>query len=405
MCNVSLTEEHEQSGDYYPKQVSFKHRLFEQFYLMSIINLEESSYNTKSFDLNFQDFLSSSEEDSRLLELLGNMKLCTIGEYNKVAKSKSIFSSSSMDFKSLLKREHVLSEDEYKLVNSDPILKIGGYYKPPICLQEFLYYHASDDDLKYLKKIIQNFNYQTDERKIRKNNFLDNIAEYSLKVIKSKLNSTQNRQKYLDKISEFIKTKENDLTIIVVPYLKRKNNLIDLLYNLHSFLQRQFIHYKLIIAEQYNSNDPFNKGRLYNTAFSYINNDSYITDNENPKSDSKLRVKCLILHDVDLIPESDYNIYDCGSTHENKSPRHLSLSIRSDSDELFEKSLTKRSNLNELYIQSPYELLVGGVLCIRPNVFKLINGFSNEYWNWGAEDDGSPFSIYFFIFLLHNFKH
>ena len=27
-------------------------------------------------------------------------------------------------------------------------------------------------------------------------------------------------------------------------------------------------------------------------------------------------------------------------------------------------------------------------MCIKPNVYELINGFSNEFWNWGGEDDG-----------------
>jgi GT2 family glycosyltransferase len=34
-----------------------------------------------------------------------------------------------------------------------------------------------------------------------------------------------------------------------------------------------------------------------------------------------------------------------------------------------------------------YEFLVGGVLTIRPDLFKTINGFSNRYFNWGGEDD------------------
>ena len=35
----------------------------------------------------------------------------------------------------------------------------------------------------------------------------------------------------------------------------------------------------------------------------------------------------------------------------------------------------------------PYYSLVGGVLAIRQEHFRLVNGYSNLYWGWGAEDD------------------
>lgn len=182
----------------------------------------------------------------------------------------------------------------------------------------------------------------------------------------------------------------NRLTVIIIPFLKREYNLVDLLFNLHSFLQRQYLHYKIVVAEQSNSHDPFNKGRLYNAAFKYIeenydfhenefdDQDDYVSTEDIENTDKhKVKVGCLMLHDVDLIPESDFNIYDCDK--ETNSPRHLSLSIREDNF-----NYTKKS-----YKHNPYELLVGGVLAIKPQVYKKINGFSTEYWNWGAEDDGN----------------
>jgi GT2 family glycosyltransferase len=43
---------------------------------------------------------------------------------------------------------------------------------------------------------------------------------------------------------------------------------------------------------------------------------------------------------------------------------------------------------NIVYIlRLQYEMLVGGVLAMRRDQFKTVNGFSNEFWGWGGEDD------------------
>jgi beta-1,4-galactosyltransferase 1 len=34
-----------------------------------------------------------------------------------------------------------------------------------------------------------------------------------------------------------------------------------------------------------------------------------------------------------------------------------------------------------------YQELVGGVLNMRTEHFQRVNGYSNLYWGWGAEDD------------------
>jgi len=34
-----------------------------------------------------------------------------------------------------------------------------------------------------------------------------------------------------------------------------------------------------------------------------------------------------------------------------------------------------------------YQELVGGVLAMRTEHFQRLNGYSNLYWGWGAEDD------------------
>ena len=48
-----------------------------------------------------------------------------------------------------------------------------------------------------------------------------------------------------------------------------------------------------------------------------------------------------------------------------------------------------------------YEELVGGVLNMRTEHFQRVNGYSNLYWGWGAEDDDMAyrFSIFFLSYI------
>lgn len=73
---------------------------------------------------------------------------------------------------------------------------------------------------------------------------------------------------------------------------------------------------------------------------------------------------CLILHDVDLIPLDESNLYACTA-----EPRHMSASI------------------DKFRFVLPYDYLVGGALAIKAEQYVAVNGFSNRFEAWGGEDD------------------
>ena len=73
---------------------------------------------------------------------------------------------------------------------------------------------------------------------------------------------------------------------------------------------------------------------------------------------------CFIFHDVDHIPEDDRNLYQCA-----EGPRLMTMSV-------------DRWNYT-----LKYEAFFGAVTAISSTQFKLLNGYSNQFWGWGGEDD------------------
>lgn len=145
------------------------------------------------------------------------------------------------------------------------------------------------------------------------------------------------------------------LVAIVVPYRNREEHLNVFLRNIHPFLQKQNIHYKIYVVEQADKRD-FNRGMLLNIGFIEARK-------EKP-------YPCFIFHDVDLIPLNLNNIYAC-----TKLPRHMASSV------------------DKYRFKPPYDRYFGGVLSILSHQFQAVNGFSNSFYGWGGEDDDFFFRV------------
>jgi len=146
---------------------------------------------------------------------------------------------------------------------------------------------------------------------------------------------------------------------VIIPYRDRAANLAFLLRILHPFLQKQNLDYQIFVVEQSGNKDKlFNKGKLYNVAFSVV-------------QDMRPDINCIIFHDVDLIPEDHRLLYTCN----NETPVHLGAFV------------------DTLGYTPMYNAMVGGVLALTKQQYLAVNGFSNMYWGWGGEDDDMGYRI------------
>ncbi|XP_033986593.1 beta-1,4-galactosyltransferase 1 [Trematomus bernacchii] len=136
---------------------------------------------------------------------------------------------------------------------------------------------------------------------------------------------------------------------IIIPFRNREEHLKFWLYYLHPILQRQQLDYGVYVVNQ-DGDATFNRAKLLNVGYAEALKD-YDYD-------------CFVFSDVDLIPMDDRNTYRCFS-----QPRHLSVSM------------------DKFGFRLPYNQYFGGVSSMSKEQFLKINGFPNNYWGWGGEDD------------------
>ncbi|XP_037568212.2 beta-1,4-N-acetylgalactosaminyltransferase bre-4 [Dermacentor silvarum] len=135
---------------------------------------------------------------------------------------------------------------------------------------------------------------------------------------------------------------------ILVPYRDRAVHLKFFLFHMHRLLSRQQIDYGIFIIEQADKS-PFNRAKLFNVGF--------------VESTALYDYQCFVFHDVDLLPIDDRNLYTCPT-----QPRHMCVTIDGESGVF-------------------YRQIFGGVTAMTKEHFLRVNGYSNMYWGWGAEDD------------------
>jgi len=136
---------------------------------------------------------------------------------------------------------------------------------------------------------------------------------------------------------------------IIVPFRDREEHLNIWLNHMHPFLQRQLLEYRIFVVEEV-PHKVFNKAMMMNIGFI--------------EARKLFNADCLIFHDVDMIPEDDRNLYAC-----MEKPRHLGAFC------------------DKWNYTLPYYGLFGGAISLTPAEFIRFNGYSNEFFGWGGEDD------------------
>ena len=132
---------------------------------------------------------------------------------------------------------------------------------------------------------------------------------------------------------------------IVVPYRHRESQIQIFITAITSHLNKQEIPHEIIIIEQ-DDGKQFNRGALLNIGFLWAR---------------KLNCKYVVFHDIDMIPiDVDYSY--------STKPIHLATGFTDKTREIFDQYF-------------------GGVTLFPIYDFKLIDGYSNKYWDWGYEDD------------------
>lgn len=135
---------------------------------------------------------------------------------------------------------------------------------------------------------------------------------------------------------------------VIVPYRDRFEQLLIFKNTISYHLNKSGIDFELIVVEQ-DGAKTFNRGKLLNVGFQYA---------------KKLKCDYVVFHDVDMLPiDVDYSY----SPH----PVHLASNFKSPIG--FQRIV--------------FDEYFGGVTIFPIDDFEKINGYSNEYWGWGYEDN------------------
>jgi hypothetical protein len=135
---------------------------------------------------------------------------------------------------------------------------------------------------------------------------------------------------------------------VCIPYRNRKEHLDILIPKLSKHLESKGIEHSFYIAHQIDGK-LFNRGAMKNIAAKYAFEDG---------------CDYIAWHDVDMIP-----FEECDYSYPEENPIHIA------------------TQLSKYNYGMSYPEYFGGVVLFTKEQVERTNGYSNDYWDWGMEDD------------------
>ena len=137
---------------------------------------------------------------------------------------------------------------------------------------------------------------------------------------------------------------------VCVPYRNREAHLKEFVPKVGAYLDSQGIDYHIYVCHQVDDK-LFNRGATKNIAAKHAFEDG---------------CDYIVWHDIDMIPEKDGG---ADYSFPEKTPIHIATSI------------------SQMDYKLKYEEYFGGAVLFSKEQVEKTNGYSNDYWDWGMEDD------------------
>jgi len=159
--------------------------------------------------------------------------------------------------------------------------------------------------------------------------------------------------------------KVNATVAVIIPFRDREGHLVLFKKFWRVFAQTGFSpqkvkRWEIYIVEQFDGM-TFNRGWNFNVGFAVAT--AIPKASKEITSGMRIGLDCAVIQDIDYLPEPGVDYSECSS------PTQLSAEI-------------DRYNWKTPYLES-----AGGIVSMKEEHWQKINGFSNEYFGWGGEDD------------------
>ena len=135
---------------------------------------------------------------------------------------------------------------------------------------------------------------------------------------------------------------------VCVPYRNRELHLNEFVPKVGKYLKNQGIDFQMYFCHQVDDK-LFNRGATKNIAAKHAFEDG---------------CDYIVWHDIDMIPEEG-----CDYSFPEKHPRHIATQI------------------SQMGYKLKYHEYFGGAVLFSKEQVENTNGYSNDYWDWGMEDD------------------